>query len=58
MADEIPPDLQRIVEFLNAQMSPAEVLAIEIRQYIGHNFHADRHGDAARSGRAVGVQSS
>ena len=30
VADEIPPELQRIVEFLNGQMDPAEVLAIAI----------------------------
>lgn len=35
-ADRIPPDLQRIVEFLNEQMNPAEVLALEVRQFVGH----------------------
>ena len=35
VADSIPPALRRIVEFLNEQMDPAEVLAIEVRQYIG-----------------------
>jgi hypothetical protein len=35
VADEIPAELQRIVEFLNTQMSPAEVIAIEVRQYVG-----------------------
>ena len=35
VADVIPPELQRIVEFLNAQMRPAEVLAVEVRQYVG-----------------------
>jgi hypothetical protein len=35
VADEIPPELKRIVEFLNGQMSPAEVLAVEIKQYVG-----------------------
>ena len=35
VADEIPPELRRIVEFLNAQMDPAEVLALEVRQYVG-----------------------
>lgn len=35
VADEIPPELRRIVEFLNAQMDPAQVLAVEIRQYVG-----------------------
>ena len=33
VADEIPPELRRIVEFLNSQMAPAEVLAVEIKQY-------------------------
>src|SRR3989304_96886 len=32
VADQIPPHLRRVVEFLNAQMDPAEVLAVEIRQ--------------------------
>src|SRR5690606_30639471 len=35
VADEIPPQLRRIVEFLNQQMTPAEVLAVEVRQYVG-----------------------
>jgi hypothetical protein len=33
VADEIPASLQRLVEFLNEQMSRVEVLAVEIRQY-------------------------
>ncbi len=35
VADEIPPELQRIVEFLNEQMDRTEVLAIEIKQFKG-----------------------
>jgi hypothetical protein len=35
VADEIPAKLRRTVEFLNQQMDPAEVLAIEIKQYTG-----------------------
>ena len=35
VADVIPPELRRIVEFLNEQMDPAEVLAIEVKQYAG-----------------------
>jgi hypothetical protein len=35
VADEIPPELRRVVEFLNRQMDPAEVLAIEIKRYTG-----------------------
>jgi hypothetical protein len=33
VADEIPFELKRVVEFLNEQMKPAEVLALEIKQY-------------------------
>jgi hypothetical protein len=35
VADVIPPELARIVEFLNQQMYPAEVLAVEVRQFVG-----------------------
>ena len=35
VADQIPDVLQRIVEFLNAQMPNIEVLAVEIRQFRG-----------------------
>ena len=35
VADYIPTELQRIVEFLNEQMKPAEVLAVEVKQYTG-----------------------
>ena len=37
VADLVPPELRRIVEFLNGQMNPAEVLAIEIKQFAGSN---------------------
>ena len=33
VADRIPPELRRIVEFLNEQMRPAEVLAVEVEQF-------------------------
>jgi hypothetical protein len=35
VADRIPAELQRIVEFLNEQMRPAEVLAVEVQHYRG-----------------------
>jgi hypothetical protein len=35
VADEIPAELQRIVEFLNEQMDRTEVLAVEIKQFKG-----------------------
>lgn len=33
VADRVPASLRRIVEFLNRQMSPCEVLAVEVRQF-------------------------
>ena len=38
VADQIPAELRRIVEFLNEQMDPAEVLALELRQYEGEGL--------------------
>lgn len=38
VADEIPAELRRVVEFLNAQMDPAEVLAVEIKQFVGQGL--------------------
>jgi hypothetical protein len=35
VADVIPPELQRIVEFLNENLVRAEVLAVEVKQYVG-----------------------
>ncbi len=40
IADEIPPELRRVVEFLNSQMDPAEVLAIEVKQFVGEGLKA------------------
>jgi hypothetical protein len=33
VADRLPPELVRIIEFLNEQMSPAEVLGIEVQRF-------------------------
>ncbi len=35
VADKLPDELVRVIEFLNEQMRPAEVLGIEVRQYAG-----------------------
>jgi len=40
VADEIPIELKRIVEFLNEQMDPAQVLAVEIKQYVGEGVQS------------------
>jgi hypothetical protein len=37
VADQIPPELRRVVEFLNSHMDPTEVLAVEIKQYVGRD---------------------
>lgn len=37
VADVIPPELRRLVEFLNEQMTTVEVLALEVKQYLGSN---------------------
>jgi len=39
LANEIPNELRRIIEFLNAQMAPAEVFGVELRQF-GHEAGA------------------
>jgi len=38
VADHIPNDLKRIIEFMNVQMEPAEVFGIEVKQYTNGNF--------------------
>jgi hypothetical protein len=38
VADRIPSELQRIVEFLNERMNPTEVLALELRRYAGEGL--------------------
>lgn len=35
VADVIPPELQRIIEYLNGEMSRTEVLAVEVKQFTG-----------------------
>jgi hypothetical protein len=35
VADKVPAELLRIVEFLNSQMKSADVLAVEVKQYVG-----------------------
>jgi hypothetical protein len=38
VADEIPKELKRIVEFLNEKMEDVEVLAVEVKQFNGENL--------------------
>ncbi|MBI2913656.1 MAG: hypothetical protein HYY03_07025 [Chloroflexi bacterium] len=38
VADTIPPELRRVVEFLNGQMNRSEVLAVEVKQYVAEGL--------------------
>ncbi len=40
VADTIPTELRRIIEFLNEVMTPTEALAVEIRQFAGEGVRA------------------
>ena len=35
VADEVPSELRRIVEFLNSQLERAEVFAVEVKRFVG-----------------------
>jgi hypothetical protein len=39
VADVIPDELMRITEFLNEQMNPAQVFAVEVKQYRAGDHH-------------------
>ena len=40
VADRLPSELRRVIEFLNDQMPKTEVLGVEVRKYVGGDFHA------------------
>ena len=40
VADKLPRELRRVIEFLNEQMPRIEVLGIEVRQYVGSAIKA------------------
>ena len=40
VADHLPAELRRVIEFLNDQMAKAEVLGIELAQYAGSSIRA------------------
>jgi hypothetical protein len=59
VADVIPKELRRIVEFLNRQMTPVEVLALELKRYTGNGINTLAptlfgQTEAARSVKSVG----
>lgn len=54
VADRLPPELVRLIEFLNEQMREAEVLGIELRQFVGEgNQRAFVPTVIGRTSRAV-----
>lgn len=57
VADSIPAELARIIEFLNEQMSPAEVLGVELRQYVGGEHIAYVPRVIGQTARAQDVKS-
>lgn len=38
VSDDIPKELRRIIEFLNEQMASAEVIGIEVKQFVGEGI--------------------
>lgn len=54
VADQIPSELQRIVEFLNGQMAPAEVLAVEVPQYEGKSAGEEGENLKVLAPRVIG----
>jgi hypothetical protein len=40
VADELPRELRRLVEFMNEKMADVEVLGVSIKQYQGHDLDA------------------
>ena len=54
VADEIPDALQRVVEFLNEQMSGIEVLAVEIKQFRNQSIQTVVPRVLGRTARAHG----
>lgn len=63
LADSIPAELRCVVEFLNEQMDPAEVLAIEVKQFIGEGMktlvpRVVGQTETARQKKSSGTKSS
>lgn len=54
VAEQIPSELRRIVEFLNGQMAPAEVLAVEVPQYEGKSAGEEGENLKVLAPRVIG----
>lgn len=58
VADALPAELARIIEFLNEQMSPAEVLGVELRQYVGGDHRVYVPAVVGRTSAAVATKAT
>jgi hypothetical protein len=58
VADSLPPELIRVIEFLNEQMSPAEVLGVEVHQFVGGDHVAYVPQVIGRTTRAIDTKAA
>src|SRR6476659_561523 len=58
VADALPTELVRIIEFLNEQMSPAEVLGVELRQFVGGGHTVYVPSVVGRTSQAVATKAT
>jgi len=56
VADHVPAELQRVIEFLNEQMNPAEVLGIELRHFSGDGLRTLVPRVVGRTAQSVGTK--
>ena len=56
LADSIPAELRRVVEFLNRQMNPAEFLAVEVKQWDEPMFMAAIEENTSEEVRSLAEQ--
>jgi hypothetical protein len=56
VADKIPAELRRVVEFLNEQMNPTEVLALEVPQFVGEGIRSLVPRLVGRTAKAEGTK--
>lgn len=57
VADVIPAELQRVIEFLNERMTEVEVLGVEIRQYTGGGMQSFIPQVVGRTAEAQAIKS-
>jgi len=57
VSDEIPPELRRLVEYLNERLLDVDVLAVEVKQYLGDGVRAVVPRVIGMTQRAIDVKS-